>query len=47
MSSTIVYENDFNKDVPGVYSFHYYVTDSLNRQGHAVLTVVVEDNDGE
>ena len=42
VSDTLLMENNYRKDEVGVYSFHYYVTDGLNRQGHAVLTVVVE-----
>ena len=40
--STLFLENNYQKDQEGVYSFHYYATDQLLRQGHSVLTVVVE-----
>ena len=39
---TLTVENDYDPDKEGVYSFHYYVTDALNRTGHSVLLVVVE-----
>ena len=42
VSDTLYIENDYNADEPGVYSFHFYATDSLDRTGHAVLIVVVE-----
>ena len=42
VSDTLYVENDYVMGEPGVYSFHYYVTDSLGRRGHSVLTVVVE-----
>ncbi len=42
VSDTLIMENDFKANETGVFSFHYYVTDQLNRQGHSVLTVVVE-----
>lgn len=42
VSSTLFMENDFQQGQTGIFSFHYYVTDSLARMGHAVLTVVVE-----
>ena len=35
-------ESEINYDEEGAYAVHYYVTDSLGRKGHAVLTVVVE-----
>ncbi len=42
VSGTLRMENDFNQETPGTYSFHYYAVDALGRQGHSVLTVVVE-----
>ncbi len=42
VSDTLVMENNYKSSKEGIYSFHYYVTDQLGRQGHAVLTVVVE-----
>lgn len=42
IAATLHLENDYQADQPGVYSFHYYAVDELNRQGHSVLTVVVE-----
>ena len=42
VSDTLYLENNYNSNQPGVYSFHYYAADQLGRQGHSVLTVVVE-----
>ena len=42
VSDTLYMENNYHKDREGVYSFHYYATDQLGRQGHTILTVVVE-----
>ena len=39
---TLQVETDYNASTPGVYSFHYYAYDKLSRQGHTVLTVIVE-----
>lgn len=42
VSDTLQVENDYDASTPGVYSFHYFVTDALGRRGHSILTVVVE-----
>ena len=42
VSDTLYMENNYHAEREGVYSFHYYATDQLGRQGHTVLTVVVE-----
>ncbi len=42
VSDTLHMENDYNPYQAGIYSFHYYATDQLGRQGHTVLSVVVE-----
>ncbi len=42
VSKTLRMENDFNQDMAGTYSFHYYAVDALGRQGHSVLTVISE-----
>ena len=42
ISNTLFFENDYRPNEPGVYCFHYFAADELGRQGHSVLTVVVE-----
>ena len=42
VSDTLHVENDYKASEEGIYSFHYYATDSLDRRGHSVLLVVVE-----
>ena len=42
VSASLHIENNYDPLTPGVYSFHYYATDSLDRRGHSVLMVVVE-----
>ncbi|MBQ6020646.1 MAG: hypothetical protein IJL26_10785 [Clostridia bacterium] len=42
VSASLFLETDYQKDKEGVYSFHFYAVDQLSRQGHSVLTVVVE-----
>ena len=42
VSDTLHLEYDYDPDTEGVYSIHYYATDSLDRRGHTVLLVVVE-----
>lgn len=37
-------EYDSKKSAEGVYSVHYYATDSAKRRGHTVLTIVVRSN---
>ena len=34
-------ESNINMDEEGIYSVHYYVTDSKGAQGHSILNVVV------
>lgn len=41
--SGVVISQEYQKDVPGVYSIHYYAWDVLGNEGHTVLTVVVEE----
>lgn len=41
VSGSLSIHSDFNKNKEGVYTVHYYVKDSLDRQGHSVLTVIV------
>lgn len=41
VSDTLTIETDYKKDVPGIYSVHYYTTDSINRRGHAILMIIV------
>ncbi len=41
VANTLRIDSKFNKNKEGVYTVHYYVKDSLEREGHAVLTVVV------
>lgn len=36
-------KSDFDREKPGVYSVHYYVTNPLGHERHSVLTVVVEE----
>ena len=42
VSDTLYIENDYNAAEAGIYSFHFYATDALDRTGHSVLLVVVE-----
>ena len=42
VSATLHTETNYDPTHEGVYSFHYYATDSLDRRGHSVLIVVVE-----
>ncbi len=46
VSSSVKIESEYdpNKSAEGVYSVHYYATDSANRKGHTVLTIVVGSN---
>lgn len=41
--SSLVISEDYDPGTPGVYSIHYYVLDAQGYEGHAVLTVVVEE----
>ena len=34
---------DFDSQTPGVYSVHYYASNSLGDTGHTILTVIVEE----
>lgn len=36
-------ESNYNPDESGVYMVNYYSNDSLNRQGHSTLNVIVEE----
>ena len=36
-------DTNLDTDTPGMYEVHYRVTDSADRKGHAILTVIVED----
>lgn len=38
----ILISENFQAEIPGVYSIHYYALDTLGNEGHTVLTVVVE-----
>ncbi|MBQ6118686.1 MAG: hypothetical protein IJK98_05605 [Clostridia bacterium] len=42
VSGTLYMENNYQQNQEGIYSFHYYATDSLGRVGHSILLVVVE-----
>lgn len=42
VSGTLSVNTDFNKNKKGVYSVHFYAKDSIDRQGHTMLTVIVE-----
>ena len=42
VSDTLHIETDYDADTEGIYSIHYYATDSLDRRGHSILLVVVE-----
>lgn len=35
-------DTNYDPDTPGEYQVHYYATDSQNRKGHSILTIVVE-----
>ncbi|MGM9681693.1 MAG: immunoglobulin-like domain-containing protein [Eubacteriales bacterium] len=39
----VLISENFNAQLPGVYSVHYYAQDNLGNEGHTVLTVVVEE----
>ncbi len=43
ISKSVKIESEYNskKSAEGVYSVHYYATDSADRKGHTVLTIVV------
>ena len=40
----VTINSEIKYKVPGAYSVHYNVTDSLDRNGHTILTVVVTEN---
>lgn len=37
------FNTEFNSNKPGLYTVHYYTTDSSDRTGHTILIVVVEE----
>lgn len=43
VSADVRLDTNLNTDVAGMYEVHYRVTDSAGRNGHAILTVIVED----
>ena len=42
VSDTLHIENNYRSSAEGIYSFHYYATDALDRRGHSILLVIVE-----
>ncbi len=38
----ILIDTNYNPNVPGTYQAHYETTDANGREGHAVLTIIVE-----
>lgn len=46
ISDSVNIESEYNpsESTEGVYSVHYYATDSANRRGHTVLTIIVRSN---
>ena len=43
ISSNVRLDTNLNTSEAGMYEVHYRVTDSADRQGHAILTVIVEE----
>lgn len=43
LTAAVWTESSLDSNTEGVYSVHYYVTDSAGRQGHTVLTVLIEN----
>lgn len=39
----MIVSTNFNSNIPGTYSVHYYATNQAGYQSHNVLTVVVEE----
>lgn len=39
----IIIDTNYDPNKPGKYEAHYYVYDSKNREGHAILTIFVEE----
>ena len=39
----MIFSTNFNSNIPGTYSVHYYATNQAGYQSHNVLTVVVEE----
>lgn len=42
VSDTLHIEYNYNPSAEGIYSFHYFATDALDRRGHSILLVIVE-----
>lgn len=40
--SNIIIDTNLKTDKPGEYQAHYYTTDAKNREGHSILTIIVE-----
>ena len=38
----VIIDTNYDPNNPGEYQAHYYTTDSQNREGHSILTIVVE-----
>ncbi len=43
ISDRVVIDTNINTSVPGQYEVHYRCTDDYSREGHKILTVIVED----
>ncbi len=43
LTAAVWTESSLDSNTEGVYSVHYYVTDSAGKQGHTVLTVLIEN----
>ncbi len=41
--SNVIIDTNFDMNNPGEYQAHYYTTDSKNREGHSILTIIVEE----
>lgn len=40
---TVLIDSNYKPDVPGTYQAHYETTDANGKEGHAVLTIIVEE----